>query len=224
MSLLQDIKISAEQNGDKYSLEKQLIAQKLAWSILKKVDEQVQIGMSEQDINSIVKNEFDYHKINLKWHETKVRIGPNTICSFSEKSSPDVFINKSDIYFIDLGPVINEHEADVGQTFYRGSDNIFVKACADVKEIFTRTANKWKDENIAGEKLYLFAKKLSQNMGWLLVEKTKGHRISDFPHALYHKGKLKDFSDVPSPYAWVLEIQIRHPIQNFGAFYEDILQ
>lgn len=60
-------------------------------------------------------------------------------------------------------------------------------------------------------------------MGWRFNHEIKGHRISDFPHAIYRAGDLGDFDMRPTPGLWILEIQIAHPTRPFGAFYEDIL-
>jgi len=50
-----------------------------------------------------------------------------------------------------------------------------------------------------------------------------GHRVSDFPHAIYRAGDLGDFANTPGKGLWILEIQIAHPERPFGAFYEDLL-
>ena len=58
---------------------------------------------------------------------------------------------------------------------------------------------------------------------WVLNLDIKGHRVSDFPHAIYKGGKLGDLADTPNGGLWILEIQIAHPTRAFGAFYEDLL-
>lgn len=50
-----------------------------------------------------------------------------------------------------------------------------------------------------------------------------GHRLGDFPHAVYFKGKLGEIDIIPKEKLWVLEILIRHPRKNFGAFFEDLI-
>jgi hypothetical protein len=51
----------------------------------------------------------------------------------------------------------------------------------------------------------------------------RGHRVADYPHPSRQAGKLADLDGVPTPSLWILEIQIRHPTRDFGAFYEDLL-
>ncbi len=60
-------------------------------------------------------------------------------------------------------------------------------------------------------------------MGWKLNWAVKGHRVSDFPHAIYRAGALGDFEGCPATGLWILEIQIAHPTRPIGAFYEDLL-
>jgi hypothetical protein len=60
-------------------------------------------------------------------------------------------------------------------------------------------------------------------MGWRLNLDIKGHRVSDFPHAIHRGGDLGDFENYPNAGLWILEIQIAHPSKPYGAFYEDLL-
>ncbi len=60
-------------------------------------------------------------------------------------------------------------------------------------------------------------------MGWRLNLDIKGHRVCDFPHAIYRAGSLGDFGQCPATGLWILEIQIAHPTRPFGAFHEDLL-
>ena len=50
-----------------------------------------------------------------------------------------------------------------------------------------------------------------------------GHRVSDFPHALYgvQAGARRL---APADGIWVLEIQVRDLALPVGAFYEDVLR
>ncbi len=71
--------------------------------------------------------------------------------------------------------------------------------------------------------LYRYATDQANAMGWVLHLDIKGHRVSDFPHAIYKGGNLGDFDQAPNAGVWILEIQIAHPQRPFGAFYEDLL-
>ena len=60
-------------------------------------------------------------------------------------------------------------------------------------------------------------------MGWELNLDTSGHRLADFPHEALYSGSLSAVNFAPTTDLWVLEIQIRHPERQIGAFYEDLL-
>src|SRR6185312_2039442 len=61
-------------------------------------------------------------------------------------------------------------------------------------------------------------------MGWRFNQAIKGHRVSDFPHAIHHGGDLGDLDRVPASGLWILEIQLAHPSEPCGAFHEDLLE
>lgn len=56
-----------------------------------------------------------------------------------------------------------------------------------------------------------------------MVHDIAGHRVSDFPHALYGKHRLANADFIPGDGIWVLEIQVRDLASPIGAFYEDVL-
>ena len=81
----------------------------------------------------------------------------------------------------------------------------------------------WRTTRCSGKALYDFAEQVAVKHGWRLNVEIRGHRVSDFPHAIYKAGDLGDFEDVPQVGLWILEIQIAHPSKPYGAFYEDLL-
>lgn len=97
------------------------------------------------------------------------------------------------------------------------------RACVDVKEIFDEVASAWRTQGLTGQGLYILAEEAAQRRGWVLNTTIKGHRVADFPHAVYFKGKLGAQDYVPAPNLWILEIQFQHPTEPWGAFYEDLL-
>jgi hypothetical protein len=84
-------------------------------------------------------------------------------------------------------------------------------------------AHAWRTQGLSGEALYAFAEQEATAMGWRLNHETKGHRVSDFPHAVFKAGDLGELGELPSSGLWILEIQIAHPTEPYGAFYEDLL-
>ena len=97
-------------------------------------------------------------------------------------------------------------------------------ACAEAaRQLWREVAARWRDEALTGPALYAHARDRAEAMGWRLNWEVKGHRVSDFPHAIYKAGKLGDFDAAPAEGLWILEIQIAHPTRPIGAFYEDLL-
>lgn len=212
-----------EGTSAKFNLETYMEARKIARKIILLTASQVDVGMSEEDGMNILDQLFDNFGVEKKWHPHKFRIGKNTTKSFREKSEPGIILGENDIYFIDIGPVINGHEADFGQTFTTGQnpENSLIQKSS--KDVFDEVQKLWKDEGLTGSELYLKAKAIADNKGYLLNTKMNGHRLGDFPHALFYKGKLQDFENKPVDNLWVLEILLKHKELEIGAFYEDIL-
>lgn len=128
------------------------------------------------------------------------------------------------MFFLDIGPVFEGYEGDVGETFVLGNDPEMHKIVEASKEVFAKVKQEWAGNKLSGDDLYQFAQGYAKELGYnLALEGASGHRISEFPHALYHKGHLKDFKSNPSPHRWVLEIHLHHPEHQYGAFFEDIL-
>ena len=119
--------------------------------------------------------------------------------------------------------VFDGHEGDVGDTFVVGHAPER-QACADAaRTLFDEVARTWRSDGLSGRALYDFASERAQAMGWRFNHAIKGHRLGDFPHSVHKGGDLGTLDGAPSPGLWVREIQIAHPSEPFGAFYEDLL-
>ena len=157
------------------------------------------------------------------WHPLIVRFGDGTVGKASESSDPARVLGERDIFFVDIGPVWDGHEGDAGDTFATGDDPE-MQACADAcRALWHEVAARWRDDGLTGQALYAWASDRAQALGWRLNPDMKGHRVSDFPHAIHKAGKLADYDRRPSPGLWILEIQIAHPVRPIGAFFEDLL-
>lgn len=216
--------ISPNENlGQLFNLDSFFKARETAIHIVRDVASKITAGMGEDDAHELLKIAFEKNGSQKLWHPTKVRFGVNTLKTFREASIPDVKINNGDLFFFDIGPVIDDHEGDYGETFVCGQSekNHLATAC---KEVFDETARAWKEQDLSGPGLYAFAARAAEKRGYQLNLDMDGHRLGDFPHALYFKGGLPDHQDVPSPNLWVLEIHLRDIVTNRGAFFEDILK
>ena len=180
-------------------------------------------GISEDEARVAANEVFLELGMQRLWHPVLIRIGANTLKTYRQKSDPGVRLSENDSYFIDLGLVFDGHEGDVGDTFVVGSAPQ-KQACADAARIlFHEVADAWRQQGLSGQRLYALAEQRAEAMGWRLNHEIKGHRVSDFPHAIHKAGDLGDLDASPGSGLWILEIQLAHPSEPFSAFYEDLL-
>ncbi len=212
-----------ENNGKAFNLNDYFQARLRTIETLNKISTLMKPGISEPQGIELIKKELESVGCQKIWHPIKFRIGKNTLKSFKEKSDPSVTLKENDIFFIDIGPVFLDHEADIGRTYQLGTNKEFSDIIEASEKIFQETKKTWKKENLTGHELYQYAKSLAREYGYYFNFNMLGHRLGDFPHALHYKGNLLDFQSTPQVNLWVLEILISDKSKNFGAFYEDIL-
>ncbi|HXZ06755.1 MAG TPA: M24 family metallopeptidase [Paraburkholderia sp.] len=209
--------------GSKYVFESMKYAQGRTWEVVERLAQQVRPGMLESEATAACKSLLNEMGMDRIWHPILVRFGENTLKTFKQRSDGDPRLKEDDIFFVDLGVVWDQHEGDAGATFTVGND-AEMKACADAaKTLFDEVEHHWRSTGAAGTALYAFAAQRASALGWRLNVEIKGHRVSDFPHAIYKAGDLGDFDACPDAGLWILEIQLAHPTRPFGAFYEDLL-
>jgi len=209
--------------GQNYSIDAMRHAQEMTWRAIAKLAELIQPGMLESQARELGKQVLVDLEMQRIWHPLLVRFGANTLKTFKQRSDGDPCLGENDIYFIDMGAVWQGHEGDAGATFTTGCDPE-MQACAQAaKALFDSVQGHWKKAQVAGLELYRYAEEQAKAMGWELNLQIKGHRVSDFPHAIHRGGDLGDFPDYPNAGLWILEIQISHPTKPYGAFYEDLL-
>lgn len=209
--------------GAKFSAAAMRRAQALTWEAAEKIAALIKPGMRESEAITASKALLDTLGMDRIWHPVLIRFGKNTLRTFGERSNDDPVLGEDDIYFVDIGVVFGAHEGDCGFTHTTGTDAEMQRCADDAKRLFGIVQDHWRTQGVSGQALYEFAKQQAGAMGWVLNLDMKGHRVSDFPHAIYKAGKLADLTDTPSGGLWILEIQIAHPTRAFGAFYEDLL-
>lgn len=209
--------------GAPYQLELMKHAQRMTWQAVERIAQGIGPGMRESEARALGQSVLEELGMQRIWHPTHIRFGSNTLKTFKERSEGDPLLGKHDIYFIDMGVVFEGHEGDAGATFVTGDDPQ-MHACAQAaKTLFEEVEAHWRSQRVNGVELYRFAAERAQQLGWRLNMDIKGHRVSDFPHAIHRGGNLGDFAGQPSAGLWILEIQIAHPELPYGAFYEDLL-
>ncbi|MCW8807128.1 MAG: aminopeptidase P family protein [Rhodanobacter sp.] len=198
-------------------------ARERSWAALHGIRERMHPGISEEQAKTAAAQVFAALGMQRLWHPPIIRIGANTTKTYRQRSDPGVTLAENDSYFIDLGLVFDGHEGDVGDTFVVGHAPER-QACADAaRALFQEVAAAWRVHGLSGQALYAFAGERAQAMGWRLNHAIKGHRVSDFPHTIHKGGDLGELDTTPASGLWILEIQIAHPTEPFGAFHEDLL-
>lgn len=214
---------SREAVGQRFDHDLMQHAREKTWAALHGIRERMRPGISEDEAKIEAAKVFRELGFERLWHPVLIRIGANTTKTYRQRSDHSVRLGENDSYFIDLGLVFNGHEGDVGDTFVVGHAPE-QQACADAaRALFGEVAEAWRTQGLSGQALYAFAGARAAAMGWRFNHAIKGHRVSDFPHAIHKGGDLGDLEATPSSGLWILEIQLAHPTEPFGAFYEDLL-
>lgn len=215
--------IDKEAVGERYTMDSMRHAQQMTWHAIEQIARVISPGMRESEAQlrgKQILSELDMDRI---WHPLLIRFGANTLKTFKQRSDGDPELGDEDIFFIDMGAVWQGHEGDAGATFTTGSDPEMIACASAARALFNRVEGYWCSERVSGMELYRYAADQAQAMGWKLNLDIKGHRVSDFPHAIHRGGNLGDLGECPTTGLWILEIQIAHPERPFGAFYEDLL-
>ena len=135
----------------------------------------------EDDIGLLAEREFGVKK---HWHRRIVRSGSNTITTAGD-NPPIRAIEADDIVYVDLGPVFEAWEADIGKSYALGSDPRKQKLVADLPRVFEQVQAHYRaDPDMTGAALYAFAQEAAAKAGWRFGGKIAGHLVSEFAHAL----------------------------------------
>lgn len=213
-----------EKVGSEFVLSRLLEARELTFDAIHKISEQLTIGILETEAKELAHEILNKMGAQKHWHKINIRFGENTTKSFRELSKPQTRLEENDIAYIDIGPVWDGYEGDLGTSIVFGKNPRLEKLAADSKKIFDLAAKKWKEERLSGEVLFNYCQQLATNEGWSMMGRhMSGHRLSDFPHAAHFRGPLSDIHFSLSPNAWVLEICLIDHQTNRGSFYEDLL-
>jgi len=186
----------------------------------------------ERDIHALAKERFGVEK---HWHKRIVRSGSNTLTTALE-NPPVRTIEPDDTVYVDLGPVFEEWEADVGRTYLMGGDPAKARLITDLERVFTLgQAHFHASSDITGAALYAFVQGLAEDAGWRFGGAIAGHVVSEFPHARLPGDKelnrigpnnprpMSDPDGLGQPRHWILEIHLVDRARTFGGFYEQLL-
>ncbi len=223
------IEVNHEKTGDKFQLETYFKARELCLSVVDLISKKVTAGMNEADGQQLIKEAFNDAGITKFWHPSKFRIGSDTTKSFRELPTPELQLAAGDLFFVDVGPIFEDHESDFGETFIfppsmannPTAEKVLLRDASE--KIWQETASLWKAGQISGMELYQRADQQARSLGYRLNPLMAGHRLGDFPHSLFSKEKLAALATKPAVNLWVLEIHIVSDHLRCGSFFEDIL-
>lgn len=173
--------------------------------------------------------------VTKHWHKRIVRAGINTLSVFAD-NPPVREIEAEDTVFVDLGPVFEEWEADVGRTYVLGDDPEKRRLCRDLERLFGELTRFYGDRpDITGAGLYAEACRRAEEAGWLFAGEIAGHLVGEFPHAripgekdLYrispgNPSRMRDPDALGQRKHWILEVHLAKRDRSWGGFYERLL-
>jgi len=211
-----------EKVGPRYSLDGMLAAREQSVRAVAAIASQLQVGMTTAQALEMAAHTLQAMGASHTWHPTYIRFGDDTVRTPRQGIDLQRVLRTTDIVVVDVGPVWDGYEGDYGDTFVFGQHPLHHACVKALHEVFDETRQAW-SRGLTGRELYDFAERNAQAKGWQLERNLAGHRIADFPHVLYSQEKLAEVAFVPSEVVWVLEIQLCHPTEPVGAFFEDIL-
>jgi Xaa-Pro aminopeptidase len=214
-------------------------AEERAFALLGAIESEglIKPGRSERDVErDIYTLALERFGVEKHWHKRIVRAGENTL-TVAADNPPIRMIDADDMVYIDLGPVFDEWEADVGRTYVMGDDPTKQKLCADLPRVFRTLADYFhKHEDVTGAELYSEAQRQASAAGWVFGGRIAGHIVGEFPHAripgdkdLYrispdNTTRMRDPDADGDAKHWIIEVHLLEPGRRWGGFYEKLLR
>lgn len=186
----------------------------------------------ERDIFELATNRFGIEK---HWHKRIVRAGANTLTTYHD-NPPDRIIEADDTVYLDLGPVFEEWEADIGRTYAVNGTGEKQRLVEDLDRVFARVQMHYHaSPDITGAELYAFAQQAAADAGWDFGGSIAGHIVGEFAHAWIPGDKdlkrispenptrMRGLDENGREKHWILEVHLVDRARTFGGFYERLL-
>lgn len=191
---------------------------------------------TEKELNTLLYElAFELYGIKKFWHKRIVRAGKNTLFPYRENPE-DLAIGNDEILFFDFGPVFEDWEADIGDTYVIGADAKKLKLQKDVREAFQKGTEYFRNnKTITCSELYQFTCELAKEYGWTYGNEHCGHLVGKFPHEKLLGEVIENYihpdNHLPmrrldkfgEPLHWIYEIHFIDPKEEIGGFYERLL-
>jgi hypothetical protein len=140
--------------GPAWSLPAMRAAQAQAWTAIERLAAAIHPGLRESEAKALGEAIMADLGMGQAWHPMMVRFGANTLRVFSDRGGEDLALAENDIFFIDIGPVLLGHEADVGASFAVGHDPEMHACAAAARDLWHRVAAIWNQGAVRGTALY----------------------------------------------------------------------
>jgi Xaa-Pro dipeptidase len=189
-------------------------------------------GEVARDIFALAEAKFG---VVQHWHRQIVRAGTNTLTTAADYPE-ELTIGADDTVYLDLGPVFEEWEADIGRTYAVGDDPRKHRLAADLPRVFERVQSHFRaTPDITGAELYAFAQAAAVDAGWIFGGAIAGHWVGEFPHNRWpgerdfkaiwpaNTAPLRTTDHLGRERNWILEIHLVDRARTFGGFYERLL-
>jgi Xaa-Pro aminopeptidase len=219
--------------------EKLINAQDISIQLFKAVEENnlIVAGKSEEQLNSEVCDlALQKFGIETHWHKKIVRSGKNTLAIYPD-NPPNRIIDKDDILFIDLGPIVEGYEADIGRTYVLGNDPQKLKLKNDIEAAWYEI-QAWcqQQTTLKASALFQYAVEKATERGWQFGGEIAGHIVGKYPHEQPADPKSLELDIHPSNHSnifltdangnkrhWILELQFVDRKNEIGGYFEQLL-
>lgn len=221
-------------------MERQLShAQDVSIELFKAIEDRKLItpGKTEEQLNSEV-CDLAARKFGIEhhWHKKIVRTGKNTLAIYPD-NPPNRSIAEDDILFIDLGPIVDGYEADIGRTYVLGDNPRKLKLKDDVEKAWYEI-QAWyqKQSTLKASTLFHIAAEKARKCGWEFGGAIAGHIVGKYPHEQPANRDSLELDIHPdndndifltdangNKRHWILELQFIDIAHEAGAYFEQLL-
>lgn len=219
--------------------EKLLHAEKISIQLFNAIEENNLIiaGKSEEQLCAEVCDlALQKFGIEKHWHKKIVRSGKNTLAKYPD-NPPNRIIEKDDILFVDLGPIVENYEADIGRTYVLGNDPLKLKLKADVERAWYEI-QKWCQQQtvLKASDIFQYAVKEAERSGWEFGGDIAGHIVGKYPHEQPADPSSLELDIHPDNHDdiflldadgnkrhWILELQFVDKKNAIGGYFEQLL-
>jgi Xaa-Pro aminopeptidase len=220
--------------------EKLLVAQYISIQFFKAIEANnlVSAGKSEEQLNAEVSDlALKSFGIEKHWHKKIVRSGKNTLAIYPD-NPPNRIIDRDDILFIDLGPIVEGYEADIGRTYVLGNDPRKLKLKSDVEAAWYDIQEWYQQQaTLKASELFQYAVEKAEEYGWEFGGEIAGHIVGKYPHEQPPDPRSIELEIHPDNHNdmfqrdangdkrhWILELQFIDRKNEIGGYFEQLLQ